>query len=186
MEVDVTDTAATKTRYNRLAPVYDAMEFLVERQFNPWRRRLWSLRPAGRVLEVGVGTGKNMPYTPEDVKVVGIDLSDCMLAQARQRAREDGVEVELHEMEHLLGEIAPGTGEVDLPDFHLQLVLDSLTLDNVEAADHHLEHYIELVDDAHLAVEARELRKHLEEGELHAVENGVIELLRGEEPDRGH
>jgi mono/diheme cytochrome c family protein len=87
-----------------------------------------------------------------------------------------------HEMEHMLAEIAPGSGETDLPDFHLQLVLDSLTLDDVEAADHHLGHYMELVEDADMAAEAGELRKHLEEGELHEVEEGVQALLTGEEP----
>jgi mono/diheme cytochrome c family protein len=89
-----------------------------------------------------------------------------------------------HEMEHMLGEIAPASGETDLPEFHLQLVLDSLTLDDVEAADHHLGHYIELADDADLAAAAGELREHLEEGELHEVEEGVQALLAGEEP--GH
>jgi mono/diheme cytochrome c family protein len=88
-----------------------------------------------------------------------------------------------HEMEHLLGEIAPDTGDTDLPAFHLQLALDSLTLEDVEAADHHLEHYIELVDDADLAAEAGELREHLEEGELHTVEDGVQALLAGEVPN---
>jgi ubiquinone/menaquinone biosynthesis C-methylase UbiE len=99
MEINGKETQATRARYNRLAPVYDQMEFLIERRFRSWRQKLWSQVPPGRVLEVGVGTGKNMPYYPQDVKVVGIDLSDRMLAQARQRAREDGVEVELHEMD---------------------------------------------------------------------------------------
>ena len=99
MELDVTVTAATKARYNRLAPVYDAMEFLVERRFKPWRRRLWSLVPAGRVLEIGVGTGKNMPYYSEGARVTAVDLSDGMLEQARERAARDGVKVDLHEMD---------------------------------------------------------------------------------------
>ncbi len=99
MEINGKETQATRARYNRLAPVYDQMEFLIERRFRPWRKKLWSQVPPGRVLEVGVGTGKNMPYYPQDVKVVGIDLSDRMLAQARQRAQVDGVQVELYEMD---------------------------------------------------------------------------------------
>jgi phosphatidylethanolamine/phosphatidyl-N-methylethanolamine N-methyltransferase len=99
MTVDDKDTQATRARYDRLAPVYDQMEFLAERRFQPWRQKLWSLVPPGNVLEVGVGTGKNMPYYPDDVQVVGIDLSDRMLAQAQQRAREEGVEVALHQMD---------------------------------------------------------------------------------------
>ena len=87
MELEVTTTAATRARYNRLAPIYDAMEFMAERRFKPWRRKLWSLMPAGQVLEVGVGTGKNIPYYPASAHVTAVDLSDGMLAQARERAR---------------------------------------------------------------------------------------------------
>lgn len=90
-----------------------------------------------------------------------------------------------HEMEHLMGEIDGEAGQVVGPGFHLQLVLDSLTLDDLETADHHLEHYAELVDDVDLAEKATELQDHLAEGELHEVQDGVIALLRGEEPDHG-
>jgi len=99
MAIDMAHTAATKARYNRLAPIYDKMEFLAERGFKQWREKLWSLVPKGRVLEVGVGTGKNMPYYPESVQVTAVDLSDKMLAQARRRAARENVDVALHEMD---------------------------------------------------------------------------------------
>ena len=99
MELEVTTTAATRARYNRLAPIYDAMEFMAERRFKPWRRKLWSLMPAGQVLEVGVGTGKNIPYYPASAHVTAVDLSDGMLAQARERAAREGVKVNLNEMD---------------------------------------------------------------------------------------
>jgi ubiquinone/menaquinone biosynthesis C-methylase UbiE len=50
-------------------------------------------------LEIGVGTGKNMPYYPANAEVTAIDLSDEMLARARSRAAREGVHVELHEMD---------------------------------------------------------------------------------------
>jgi ubiquinone/menaquinone biosynthesis C-methylase UbiE len=75
------------------------MEVFAERGFAPLRRKLWSLLSKGRVLEVGVGTGKNFPYHPAGVKVTGIDLSDRMLARACQRAEKLGRAIELHEMD---------------------------------------------------------------------------------------
>jgi ubiquinone/menaquinone biosynthesis C-methylase UbiE len=99
METTAASTTETKARYDRLAPFYDAMEVLAERRFRPWRRKLWSLVPPGQALEVGVGTGKNMPYYPDDAQVTAIDLSDGMLARARDRAQREGINVTLHEMD---------------------------------------------------------------------------------------
>ena len=83
--------AANKTmaRYNRLAPVYDLEEAVLERiAFSHWRERLWSQFLGSRVLEVGVGTGKNIPYHPKAVQTTAIDLSERMLAQAKHRVKE--------------------------------------------------------------------------------------------------
>lgn len=93
-------TAATRTRYNRIAPMYDAMEAFAERAaFGVWRRHLWAAVPAGRVLEVGVGTGKNLSFYPAGAQMTAIDLSDRMLARARQRAAALGVRVDLRLMD---------------------------------------------------------------------------------------
>jgi phosphatidylethanolamine/phosphatidyl-N-methylethanolamine N-methyltransferase len=93
-------TRTTQSRYNRLAPVYDLMEWVTERSaFQGWRRDLWSRLPPGRILEVGVGTGKNMPYYPEDAKVTAIDLSEGMLSRAKQRAEILGIDADLRLMD---------------------------------------------------------------------------------------
>ncbi len=89
-------TARTKARYNRIARVYDLAEALLERQFEPWRRKMWALA-RGNILEVGIGTGKNLPYHPHDAKVTGIDLSDQMLVRAQARARQVRANVDLRE-----------------------------------------------------------------------------------------
>jgi ubiquinone/menaquinone biosynthesis C-methylase UbiE len=86
--VDVRATATTRARYQRLAPMYDRMEAMSERRFQPWRQGLWSLVHGPRVLEVGVGTGKNMPFWPSTVEMTAIDLTPGMLDKARQRAAE--------------------------------------------------------------------------------------------------
>ncbi len=95
MAIDIRQTALTRARYDRLAPVYDLMEALIEQfSFHRWRERLWSRVRGERILEVGVGTGKNMPYYPSQAQVTAIDLSEKMLAQARKRAQQLGLEDE--------------------------------------------------------------------------------------------
>lgn len=93
-------TALTQARYDRLAPMYDAMESPIERSlFGELRRMLWSRVGNSRTLEVGVGTGKNMAYYPPGARVTAVDLSERMLERARRRARRLGVEVELRPMD---------------------------------------------------------------------------------------
>lgn len=97
--MDRKKTDLTRARYNRIAPIYDLMEILPERRFVPWRKQLWAQVPAGRVLEVGVGTGKNFPYHPDSITVTGIDLSDGMLARARKKAASLGKTLDLQQMD---------------------------------------------------------------------------------------
>jgi len=98
--IDTRQTALTKSRYNRNAASYDKRVAMMERlAFGPLRGRLWSLVSGPRVLEVGVGTGSNIPFYPQGMQITGIDLSDQMLALARQRADQQGVAVQLLEMD---------------------------------------------------------------------------------------
>jgi ubiquinone/menaquinone biosynthesis C-methylase UbiE len=43
-------------------------------------------RASVSVLEVAVGTGKNLPYYPRDCRIIALDLSSEMLKVVRQRA----------------------------------------------------------------------------------------------------
>ena len=79
-------TARTRARYQRLSSMYDRMEGIAERRYHPWRERLWSIVTGSKVLEVGVGTGKNMSYYPKGLQVTAIDLTPGMLERARKRA----------------------------------------------------------------------------------------------------
>jgi ubiquinone/menaquinone biosynthesis C-methylase UbiE len=71
------------------------METLAERRFRRWRRRLWSLARGRELLEVGVGTGKNMPFYPEGTHITAIDLTPGMLERARRRASRLSLDVDL-------------------------------------------------------------------------------------------
>lgn len=93
--IDAQATALTRERYQRLSAIYDVMEGMAEGRYRPWREKLWALAEGPRVLEVGIGTGKNMPYWPKDVQVRAIDLTPGMLDIARRRAKELGLTANL-------------------------------------------------------------------------------------------
>jgi phosphatidylethanolamine/phosphatidyl-N-methylethanolamine N-methyltransferase len=90
----------TRKRYNRIAPVYDLMEWFVERySFRKWRNMLWDQVVGDEVLEIGVGTGKNIPFYPSDTKVTSIDLSEVMMSYAKKQAEEISREVKFQLMD---------------------------------------------------------------------------------------
>ena len=97
-------TKQTQKRYDRQAGLFDVMEAPIELiAFKPLRKRLWSEVHGARVLEVGVGTGKNLPYHPQSARSVAVDLSPRMLRRAASRARrlEHDVDLVLADAQHL-------------------------------------------------------------------------------------
>lgn len=93
----------TRKRYNRIAPFYDLMGRFPERRFSYWRALLWSKVEGNKILEIGVGTGKNFPYYPKKADVTAIDISDKMLEIAFRKAAQTKQRVHLLRMdvEHL-------------------------------------------------------------------------------------
>ena len=90
----------TRRRYNRMAFLYDFMEAPVEYlRFAAWRKRLTDRITGPTALEVGVGTGKNFEYYPQDVSITAIDLSPRMLERAQKRANKLNLQVNLREMD---------------------------------------------------------------------------------------
>lgn len=115
--IDERQTAITRARYDRIAPFYDGMETFGEWRYRRWREKLWA-QVAGRdVLEVGVGTGKNMPYYPREVHVIGIDLSPRMLERARRRSETMGLNAALHVMDAQAVEFADHTFDAAVATF---------------------------------------------------------------------
>jgi ubiquinone/menaquinone biosynthesis C-methylase UbiE len=54
---------------------------------------------SGRILEAGVGTGRNFPFYPSGSEVIGIDLSPAMLARAERRLSTAAAKVDLLQMD---------------------------------------------------------------------------------------
>lgn len=67
--------------------LYDVSMALVERTgLGRWRDWLARGTPAGRVLDLGCGTGRNLPLFPRGVRAIGLDPCRETLAKARRRA----------------------------------------------------------------------------------------------------
>ena len=81
----------TERVYSKLSSHYD---LLFDRVFQSGREEavnILDLKSGERVLEVGVGTGLLLPLYPRTVEVIGIDLSEGMLEEARDRINELGL-----------------------------------------------------------------------------------------------
>ena len=85
--------------YQRIARWYDLLDAPFERKrYKPLRPLLFE-GLKGRILDAGVGTGRNIPFYPEGAEMVGIDLSPAMLSRAGARRSKVGREVKLMEMD---------------------------------------------------------------------------------------
>jgi ubiquinone/menaquinone biosynthesis C-methylase UbiE len=86
----------------RIRGIYEKDAAKFDRSMGRWERvlfpgnREWACAQAtGDVLEIAVGTGRNLPYYPADVRLTGIELSPAMAEIARRRAAELGRTVDL-------------------------------------------------------------------------------------------
>ena len=80
-----------KRAYKFYAPAYD---FVFDWIFHPGREqamRLLDIKRNDHVLEVGIGTGLNLPLYPTHCHITGIDLSEEMLEKAQDKVIELGL-----------------------------------------------------------------------------------------------
>jgi ubiquinone/menaquinone biosynthesis C-methylase UbiE len=86
-----------RAKWDKYAPRYDRDIGFFERvQFGGGREWVCS-QARGEVLEVAVGTGRNLPFYPDGIRLTGIDFSPAMLEVARTRAAELGRDIDLRE-----------------------------------------------------------------------------------------
>lgn len=107
----------TNRKYERIAPFYD----LVDLPFELGRYR--SIRPLlfrgldGRLLDAGVGTGRNIAHYPPGSEVYGVDRSAAMLRRAARRSMGAGSQVRLMEMDLTQLEFADGYFDAAVASF---------------------------------------------------------------------
>src|SRR5258708_10256494 len=89
------ETERVRRIWERLAPRYDKDIRFFEKVLFAGGREWVCSHTRGEVLEIAVGTGRNLEYYPPDVRLTGIDLSASMLDIARQRADQLGRQVDL-------------------------------------------------------------------------------------------
>lgn len=115
-------------RYERIAPFYDLLDLPFERKRYRTLRPLMFQNLDGRLLDAGIGTGRNCAFYPSAAIVSGIDSSPAMLARAHRRCPTVSAAGRLYQMD--VTELKFSTGSFDaavatflfcvLPD-HLQV-----------------------------------------------------------------
>jgi phosphatidylethanolamine/phosphatidyl-N-methylethanolamine N-methyltransferase len=111
----VLDNFHVKSSYARWAPVYDLVFALVLR---PGRKAAAAAanRPSGRVLDVGVGTGLELPMFDPRTQLIGVDLSEPMLRRAKRR-------VTTQDLRNVQGLIVMDAMRLAFPDAYFDAVV---------------------------------------------------------------
>jgi len=78
----------TSQKYSKIAKLYNLFEWPIEKLLFKKLRKEAVSYTYGHVLEVGVGTGKNLPYYNKSVDLTTIDFSPGMLEVAKNKKTE--------------------------------------------------------------------------------------------------
>ena len=93
---------AARASYNRMSRWYDVIAGSTEKKYRDWGLEKLSAQPGEKILEIGFGTGHCLVSLAKAVgptgRVIGLDISDGMLAIARDRLQQEGLNdrVDLH------------------------------------------------------------------------------------------
>ena len=113
------ETERVRRIWEKLAPRYDKDIKLFEKLLFAGGRQWVCSQARGQVLEVGMGTGRNLEYYPAGIRLTGIDFSAPMLDVANERAKALGREVDLR-----VGDAQ----DLEFPDESFDTVVFSLSL----------------------------------------------------------
>jgi len=108
-----------RDKYDGFARWYDLAEGIPELLGLRKLRRNLLNRASGRILEIAVGTGKNLMYYPKNCEITAVDLSPKMLEIARKRASGLLINVSFAVMD---------AENLEFPDMSFDTVVDSLSL----------------------------------------------------------
>jgi ubiquinone/menaquinone biosynthesis C-methylase UbiE len=114
-------------QYRRIAAFYDLLELPFEYGRYRRLRRLVFNGLSGRILDAGIGTGRNIAFYPRGAQVVGIDISPAMLARAERRLRPSpATAVELREMDVTRLDFPAGSFDAAVATFLFCVLPDEL------------------------------------------------------------
>jgi ubiquinone/menaquinone biosynthesis C-methylase UbiE len=117
------DTTAETERVRRLmdkgAPRYDRQMNFFDRVLFAGGREWACSQAHGEVLEIAVGSGRNLAFYPEGTSLIAIEFSEEMLELARRQAAELGRDVDLR-----IGDAQ----ELDFADQNFDTIICTLAL----------------------------------------------------------
>lgn len=113
------ETERVREIWAKFAPRYDRQIAFFERVLFGGMREWACSRATGDVLEIGVGTGRNLEYYSPEIHLTGLDLSPEALEIGRRRARSLKRDVDLR-----IGDAQ----NLNLPDGSFDTVVSTLTM----------------------------------------------------------
>ena len=123
------ETSFVEGVYENMASVYDLFFGLPLHHGRAKAIRRMAIKPDDHVLEVGVGTGINLPLYPRECSVTGIDLSDGMLERARTRVEQYRLRnVRLFQMDATRLQFPDNTFDIVYAPYFINCVPDPLAV----------------------------------------------------------
>jgi ubiquinone/menaquinone biosynthesis C-methylase UbiE len=97
------DSPAHSAETERIRRLYEKEAPKFDRSMGRWDRTLFAgnrewvcAQASGEVLEIAVGTARNLPFYPADIRLTGVELSPAMIEVAQKRAADLNRQIDLH------------------------------------------------------------------------------------------